>query len=157
MAFFCRPERPVLLYLAVTKPVLPGITASLVQAGVVQPQVTSTRSMITGCVPVLVNVKVCSTTSPCAISPKLCSVASNVMAGPVLACACGAEVCFAGPCWATAPPATSAAIAKERKIFFMGIKSYAIAVTTYLLLGFNEGPIVNISVNQEMLVKVQQV
>jgi hypothetical protein len=39
----------------------------------------------------------------------------------------------------------------------MGIKSYAIAVTTYLLLGFNEGPIVNISVNQEMLVKVQQV
>lgn len=122
MAFFCCPILPALLNLAVTKPVLPGITGSFVQFGVVQPQVTSTRSITSGCVPVLVNLKVCSTTSPCAMSPKLCSVASKVSAGPFFACSCGAVALAFGCSCAIVPPATKAAKAKEKSTFFIFIK-----------------------------------
>ena len=53
------PGRPCELKEAVTLPVLPGITGSFVQSGVVQPHEACAFEITTGAVPVFVNSKVC--------------------------------------------------------------------------------------------------
>ena len=80
--FWKRPGRPFGLYVTVMLPVLPGSTGSLVQVGVVHPQLARTLLSTSGAIPSFLNSNITDTRpSSSLILPKSCSVFENVITG----------------------------------------------------------------------------
>src|SRR5687768_11697698 len=84
ITLFCWPILPALLKTALIVPLLPGAIGSFGHSGVVQPQVTSTCLITSGALPVFLNLKTCSTMSPCLMLPKSCFVSAKVITGPAV-------------------------------------------------------------------------
>src|SRR5258705_6259521 len=83
---------PPELKVTLTTPESPFLMGSLGQSGTVQPHEPEALVIINGSLPVLVNLKICVTTSPCLMVPKLYSSSSNLNSGAFLFSAGGGAV-----------------------------------------------------------------
>ena len=81
MVLVVGPFFPAELKVTFIFPDFPGFTASSVNSGTVQPHEALAVEISKSASPVFVNSKVCSTLSPCLISPKSNSVSLNVITG----------------------------------------------------------------------------
>src|SRR5690606_23642879 len=79
---FCLPILPDELNDTLISAVLPGAIGSFGHLGTVQPDVAATLEIIKGAFPVFSRLKVCSTLSPCLMSPKSLEDSLNLITGP---------------------------------------------------------------------------